>query len=171
MSFSALVAAGAGIRERSETLLPPRPKSESWALSALATCSRLNASMRSTLASKCPRSSMASKAPTIMRASSDFLLRLRFFIRVRKSCREAKRPLVLRSSIIASLIPSPKFLIVVSPKRMVCLPGTTEKSANDSLISGGNTSIPIRSHSWMDSEILSTSPESAVSTADMYSTG
>ena len=69
-------------------------------------------------------------------------------------------------------IPLPKFFIELSPKRIESgVPTITVKSPKLSLTSGGNTGMPMRLPSATITPTVSTSPDSAVSTAAMYSTG
>jgi hypothetical protein len=152
----------------------PAPKRESCGASAVASLWKVRSV--SMCARRCERppfsSANLSSAPDLMRHSNDLRFRFLERTRARKSERSLKGPCDSRSVMIASAIPVPKFLMVVSPNRMVSFfyPATV-KSLPLSFTSGGRTGILSRSHSATKVAIASVSPESAVSTAAMYSTG
>ena len=91
------------------------PKRESCG--AVAVASRWKASMVSICSSNVPRAPSESSAPHLMSDSSD--LRFRFFdpTRERNPDSVLNGPFVFRSKIIASEMPSPKFLMDDKPKR------------------------------------------------------
>ena len=150
------------------------PKSESCGATAVA--SRWKASRVSIFSRRVPRLCSAglieSSAPHLMSDSSDFRFRFLEPTRERNSEREANGPFAFRSEIIASEIPSPKFLIDDNPNLIASLfSPTTVKTEPLSFTSGGRTGIPMRFASATKTAIDSVSPESAVRTAVRYSTG
>src|SRR3989344_249574 len=104
-----------------------------------------------------------------MSASRDFLFKFLFLMRDRKSGKSLNLPFAFLSAVMALEISCPKFLIVVSPKRILYdAGGMTLNCEKLSLIAGGKTSTPMRLHSLTIIPTVSTSPDSAVSTADIY---
>ena len=168
-------AAGTGASFRVAPLpaaAPERPPNrESWFADAFAN-SLLYMSKVSMLASITPRSPSSSSAQALISASSVFLFTFLSFTRSKKLLSEVNRPARFRSSMIAVAAPWPKFLIVTNQKRMRSFslfyaPFTMVNWLKLSFTDGGNTGMPIRLHSVIVSPIFSTSPESAVSTADI----
>src|SRR3989344_5172388 len=118
----------------------------------------------------------ASIAPDFISASRDFLFKFLSFILSKKTSKLLNFPPCFLSWVIEEATPSPKFFMVVRPKRIlyfhleVELPscsGITLNWEKLSFTDGGKTSTAILLHSFTITQIVSTSPLSAVSTADI----
>ncbi len=112
-----------------------------------------------------------SNAPVLSKASSVFLLNARELTRAKKSGRSINGPPFFLSCTISSAISVPTFLMAMRPQRMLVVPFTTAKPANDSFTSGGNTFMPMRVHSSTSIVILSMFPASEFMSAAMKQAG
>ncbi len=120
-------------------------------------------------------------APALMSDSTTRLLTVRRSTRRQRSSRLVNGPAASevserpsRAATIASIAPSPTFLMAARPKRMAEVPSassSTVKSAAEACTSGGRTSIPRRRHSATTAATFSARSRKPLSTAVMNSTG
>ena len=109
---------------------------------------------------------MLSNAPARMRFSTARRLSSLPAMRRQKSSRLRNGPSSSRREISSFMKPRPMLFIATRPKR-ISFP-LTEKSANDSLTSGGRSLMPISRHSAMYSAILVLLSSTDESSAAMY---